>query len=246
MKTIKKIMLVSLILGGLSIVGCTKSDVDLSSGDMMTMSDEEIKTMADNSDELSDGECINDFPMEELSDFEVQALLTMREEEFLARDVYIHFYNLFDYRIFDQISQSEDKHTNAIKTLLDRYQIEYPAADHETGVFINSDLQALYNELLEMGELSGTEALKVGATIEDLDIFDLQKYFNNGVNNQDITFVFENLKRGSENHIRAFVRLLTKNNIEYTPQYISQEEFDLIISSTGNNGQGNGQKRRNW
>ena len=70
----------------------------------------------------------------------------------------------------------------------------------------------------------------MGATIEDLDISDLNEALQQ-VDNQDVTKVFTSLKRGSYNHLKAFVKLLEANGVSYQPVYISVEEFESIISS---------------
>ena len=43
--------------------------------------------------------------------------------------------------------------------------------------------------------------------------------------------VYENLLRGSRNHLRAFVKVLAKHDVTYTPQILDQEEFDGIVST---------------
>jgi rubrerythrin len=91
--------------------------------------------------------------------------------------------------------------------------------------------------LVAQGSKSEVDALKVGATIEDLDIKDLTEEINR-TNNPDIKRVYENLRNGSYNHMRAFVKALSRYGETYTPQYISQEEFEQIISSS--NGKGHG------
>lgn len=47
------------------------------------------------------------------------------------------------------------------------------------------------------------EAYKVGATIEDLDIFDLKNSLLKS-DNQDIKLVYDLLSMGSRNHMRTF------------------------------------------
>jgi hypothetical protein len=138
-----------------------------------------------------------------LSEGEVAGLLYMREEEKLAHDVYAIFYSLYGTQNFQNISQSELTHTEAVKTLIDRYGLTDPASS-EIGVFTNPDLQALYNELITLGSQSFVEALKVGAAIEEIDILDLQEYLAQ-TDKADIQTVYENLLLGSENHLRAFV-----------------------------------------
>lgn len=186
---------------------------------------------------------INSLPYQEISDTEKQALLHMREEEKLARDVYRTLYERWGLRVFSNIAASEQRHMDAVKILLLKYNIEDPVKDDSVGVFSNPEMTKLYEELVAKGLQSPADALMVGATIEDLDIYDLQKWLLK-VDNTDIVFVFSNLKKGSENHIRAFARILKNQyGITYKAQYITQEELDLILSS-GSNGPGYGRRRR--
>lgn len=180
--------------------------------------------------------CITSLPVEALSTSEIVALNTMREEELLAHDVYVLFYSLYKIPVFNNISLAETQHTEAIKTLLLKYSLPDPAVNHVAGVFVNPELQSLYTSLVAQGKASLTAALTVGATIEDLDINDLHNHIATDVDNQDILFAFGNLEKGSRNHLRAFNRLLTAKGITYTPQYISVEYFNQIISSAQETG----------
>jgi hypothetical protein len=182
---------------------------------------------------------------DELSAEESAALLYMREEEKLAHDVYVTFYAKWGLPVFQNISQSEQTHTDAVKTLLDRYGLSDPASG-AVGVFTNPDLQALYNDLVARGSQTLAEALKVGAEIEEIDILDLQERLSQ-TDNADIQQVFNNLLNGSHNHLRAFVSTLnTQTAKTYQPQYLGAEDYQTIISASmgrgGNgNGRGNGQ-----
>ena len=183
---------------------------------------------------------------DELSESEVAGLLYMREEEKLAHDVYVAFYTQYGTQNFQNISQSELTHTEAVKTLIDRYGLT-DLASSETGVFTDPDLQALYDELISRGSQSLVEALKVGAAIEEIDILDLKERLAQ-TDNADIQLVYENLIKGSENHLRTFVaKLLQQTGETYVPQYLSLEEYQTIINTEtqvgGNNlgvGGGNG------
>lgn len=174
---------------------------------------------------------IHALPKETLSEAETASLLFMREEEKLARDVYLTLYDRWSRQVFDHISESEETHTEAVLLLIDKYDLTDPAAGHAVGAFTNQDLQALYDTFVARGEASLVEALKVGAAIEEIDILDLQQALDQVVDNQDITFVYENLMKGSRNHLRAFVRNLTQLGVDYTPQYLSQDQYEAIIDS---------------
>ncbi|KYG82557.1 hypothetical protein AWN68_15015 [Roseivirga echinicomitans] len=170
-------------------------------------------------------------PVEPLSETEIDALLFMREEEKLARDVYDHLFTIWSLKIFNNISASEQSHTDAVRTLLNKYELEDPAINRPPGVFVNQELQTLYTELIQVGSVSLESALKVGAAIEEIDILDLQRELSSNVDNEDIILVFENLMKGSKNHLKSFVLNLKKQNIAYVPQYLTQEEFEVIINS---------------
>ena len=175
-------------------------------------------------------EQINNFRKEALSTDETISLLVMREEEKLAYDVYTTLYKKWGLAVFNNISSSELTHTTAVLTLLNRYNIADPVGNNAVGIFENSTLQALYNQLVAQGSISLTEAVKVGATIEDLDIFDLHEW-QKKVDNQDINFVYDNLTKGSRNHLRSFYGQVLNQNSTYKAQYITQTEFDAIIDS---------------
>jgi len=57
--------------------------------------------------------------------------------------------------------------------------------------------------------------LKSGAAIEEIDIIDLRKHLSEIAENIDITFVYENLTKGSINHLNAFVTTLSKRSINF-------------------------------
>ncbi len=174
---------------------------------------------------------IEDYPMEDVSESEAEGLAFMREEEKLARDVYITLYEQWGMRVFTNISRSEQMHTDAVAALLERYNLQDPVATDSIGVFTNTDLKALYDQLIEMGNASLIDALKVGAAIEEIDILDLQKQLDDVVDNQDIAYIYENLMRGSRNHLRAFTRNLENQGVDYAPQYLDQETYDAIVNS---------------
>jgi hypothetical protein len=108
-----------------------------------------------------------------LTEAEQSNLLFMREEEKLARDVYIHFYEKYEINIFSNISSSEQYHMDAVLVIMEKYGVEDPASD-ENGVFANPTIPELYDSLISKGDVSSVDALKASATIEDVDIRDLR------------------------------------------------------------------------
>ncbi|ANF23423.1 DUF2202 domain-containing protein [Thermococcus piezophilus] len=173
----------------------------------------------------------------DLSQEEIDGLLWMREEEKLARDVYLTFYEMYGLPIFYNIAQSEQTHTDTVLVLIEKYNLTDPATD-EIGVFTNPELQALYDQLVEMGSQGLVDALKVGALIEETDIADLEEWTEK-TDNADIIQVYESLKAGSKNHLRGFVSVLANYGVTYEPQVISENYYQEVISSANSHGFGN-------
>ena len=149
----------------------------------------------------------------DLSEVEAEGLSFMREEEKLARDVYLTLYEQWGIRIFQNIAGAEETHMSAVADLLERYGLPDPAADTAVGVFTNPELQALYDQLIEDGSQSLADALRVGALVEEVDIIDLETYIAQ-TDNEDVLLVYQNLLKGSYNHLRAFTSTLEKQTGE--------------------------------
>jgi hypothetical protein len=139
----------------------------------------------------------------QLTELEELNITYMREEEKLARDVYLVMYDLWGANIFANISDSEQRHMDAIKNLITRYGLTDPVVDDTVGQFTNPELKELYDDLIEDGEVSLEEALKVGVAIEELDIADLKQALAE-TDKKNIERVFQNLLNGSNNHLDAF------------------------------------------
>ncbi len=177
-------------------------------------------------------------PVDPLSEAEREGILYVREEEKLAHDVYTVLYEKWGLQIFANIAASETTHMAAMKLLIDRYGLDDPATE-ELGVFTNPKLQKLYDDLVAKGTKSLIDALEVGGIIEEVDIVDIQGYLK-AVDNEDIKLVYENLLKGSRNHLRAFVSTLERYGVTYEPQFLSQEEYQGIVTSPMERGSGGG------
>ncbi len=228
----------------LSANGCAKDEASALSDDNAAAKAAMIDyTITDLFDATSQT-LIDSLPDDSISQTESDILIFMREEELLAQDVYTALSALYTKPIFRNITKSEAVHTEAIKALLDKYLIADPAVNHVAGVFVNTDLQNLYTLLVAKGSVSLMEGLIVGATIEDLDIYDLKR-LGAETDNEDILLVFANLERGSRNHLRSFYANIVLYKGVYVPQYLSQEEFDGIVNTPHEFGSASGSCFRN-
>ena len=176
----------------------------------------------------SDSDEIEDINTE-LSKQEIEDLQFLKEEEKLARDVYLYSYDLYGQKIFKNISNSEQSHMNSVTVILNKYGIE-DLSLVDRGEFSNVVLQGLYDDLTNLASKSLEDALVVGATIEDLDIKDLDNFILN-TTHEDVESMYVILNCGSRNHMRAYSNNLEKIDVDYNPQFISLDDYNSIINS---------------
>ena len=225
----KKILMISVLLASLPLsVACNSlsTNENLSAAPIVQEENQPVEETSTVSTILNGS----------LSDQEIDDLRYMREEEKLAHDVYVAFYERWGLNVFQNIASSEQTHTNSVQLMLDSYGIADPTIGLEAGQFNNTDLQALYDQLVAQGSQSLADALKVGAAIEEIDILDLMDTIEH-TSQADILRVYENLLKGSYNHLRAFTSSLSQQTGEtYQPQYLTAEEYQTIIDGSMGNG----------
>lgn len=187
-------------------------------------------------------------------DFNEQAhLVFMREEEKVARDVYIQLSMLYpESRVFGKIDDSEQRHTNAVRDKLEYYGIDDPNTNDNVGVFTGEEFGEYftekYTDLVSRAETSELEALYVGAYIEEVDLHDINLcpdeivHQDNGIDdelscgkiytdNPDIKQLYNSLLNGSDSHLKAYVRNIEKfiGEGNYHAQVLSQNEVNAIL-----------------
>jgi len=146
----------------------------------------------------------------DLSEEEEEALYYQYREEKLARDIYNYFDSLYNEDVFENIADSEQTHMDAVKILLDRYDLDVP-----TGY---GELEDEYDALKSEGEESLKKALEVGVKIEILDIEDIVDTLTE-TDNDDIKVIFTNIGSASYNHLRGFLLALDNNGYETDIDY---------------------------
>ena len=111
-------------------------------------------------------------------------MIFMREEEKLARDVYLTLGDMYpNASVFNQIAEgSEQQHTDTMRDKLAQYGIADPNPDTNNlpgsiGVFTGADYGSYFDEkfsyLVAAASNSELDALYVGAFIEELDMHDI-------------------------------------------------------------------------
>jgi len=157
---------------------------------------------------------------------DVQGMRFIWEEEKTARDLYISFYKQTNQSIFADLIGSEQNHMDQVKSIMDRYGVSTPVPDQ--GALENQTLIQMYDDLLSRGSRSDQDALMAAATFEEISIMDLQKEINT-TENQEAIAVYQGLLAGSRKHLRSYVSDLKEQGIVYTPQYLSEAEFDGVM-----------------
>jgi len=173
---------------------------------------------------------LNSLPLEILDPGEVAAIRYMRQEEKFARDVYLALHGMWGQRVFANIAAAEQQHMDLVLWLVNRYGIVDPIPGEIEGVFEEPAFGILYQFCLSYGSQSIENAMFLGAAIEDLDLFDLQNDLAQS-DNSDIDTVYQNLAKGSRNHLRSFSAQLDALSVPYSAIFLSQAEIDAITTS---------------
>ena len=164
-----------------------------------------------------------------LTQEEIDALIHMREEEKLARDIYTTLGKTTPSAVFENIPRSEQSHMDAFDQLLDRYEIPDPVTDESAiGVFTDPFFTSLFTELKEKGQQSDKDAFEVGAMVEDLNMANLIKY-NKMTDKPDLKLAYDTLLAQSKNHMSAFVRQLDSLGYSFEPEHISTEQLSIAV-----------------
>jgi len=186
---------------------------------------------------------------------EASHLTFMREEEKLARDVYLTLADLYpDQRVFNQIAtRAEQTHTDTMRDKLDQFNLHDPNPNtnelpSSIGVFTGDEWGWYFTEkfalLTAKGEVSELDALYVGAFIEELDMHDIvvcpQVMIDRGFSSpcgleytdeRSLQTAYSALVSGSESHLRAYVGQIEAfiGVGNYVAQYLTQAEVDAIL-----------------
>lgn len=164
-----------------------------------------------------------------LTPAETADLRFMREEEKLARDVYLQLFDQWATQPFANVASSEQSHMDAMLRLLRRYQLADPAAGKTIGEFNDSTLQALHDNLMALGSASELAALKVGGFIEEADMRDIAAAMDRS-QQADIDQTYARLLCGSRNHLRAYAAAVSLTSATgYVAQVLNQPEVDATV-----------------
>jgi hypothetical protein len=147
----------------------------------------------------------------DLSPEEIAGLIYMRQEEKVAHDVYTVLGQSWNLNLLTNIASSEQSHMDAVKKMINKYQLEDPVTDETVGVFTDPVFQTMYDDLVMQGQQSVSETMLVGEAIETKDIEDLNTYML-VTDNNDILKMYGRLLAASQRHLSSFT-------VHITPAY---------------------------
>lgn len=173
------------------------------------------------------------FSYSQYTDEEKNVLLFTLQEEKAAFDFYKEMFAKYNEKVFENTMNAEQIHRQHVLEILNEVGIK--ANEESPGEFSIKDVKNLYNEMMIIGGYSFIDALRASARYEEQDISDLKKFYSKA-ENEKIKNLFQCLEKASQNHLRAFVKNLKNEGIQYNPNVLSSEEYMEIINSKNQKG----------
>ncbi len=190
-----------------------------------------------------------------LDNIEASHLTFMREEEKLARDVYLTLAELYpNQQVFNKIATtSEQTHTDTMRDKLSQFNLADPNPETNNlpaslGIFTGAEWGWYFTEkyiaLTEKAKSNELAALYVGAYIEELDMQDIaicpQVMIDHGFTSpcgleytdaKALINAYRSLISGSQSHLRSYVGQIEAviGTGNYKAQYLSQSQVDEIL-----------------
>lgn len=166
-----------------------------------------------------------------LSGAQIAALQHMREEEKLARDIYLYFDARWGNRVFANIAASEQVHMDLVLRFLQAYGLPDPASSI-AGTFADASLQQLYGQLTAQGAHSLLEALRAAAWVEETDIRDL-RLAGDAAADSALRQMYLNLTSASYSHLNAVAGQIEMLGGTYGAQVLDAADVAAILSGSG-------------
>lgn len=143
-----------------------------------------------------------------------EKLQLTREEERMARDLYAALAEAHtDARPMSTITNSEERHHDAVGALLDRYGVSDPSAGRSAGSYAFPEIQKLYDAWYAKGKTSLNAAYQVGVELEKWDIAALQKDVA-ATSQADVKQLYTTLLTASQHHLSAYEAAVSGRPLE--------------------------------
>lgn len=158
-----------------------------------------------------------------------ESLKYLYESILMTGEILRNSYEKWGVPEFNNVSRTEFSRVDTIMTIMDEYNIKDPAVHHQTGIYFNPEIQQWHNENLGNAVSSYDDALVTAIRIEEKIIYDIQQHTTKGISNNDIRILYTKLNAGAANHLKIFYQLLMNRGKTYSPEYLSQPEFEKLL-----------------
>lgn len=174
---------------------------------------------------------IDDIPKQDLSVHEAVSVLYIHDKELLSYRINYMMSEYWSLTNFGYRVASEENHLNLIHLLMERYKISDFVTHAENDRFLDPLLNEHAVLLTVYGSQSLVDGLIAVASIEENTILEIELLMQHITENEDIELVFKHLSLASRNHLRSFVNAMSILEHSYEPAYMSEQQFQSIISS---------------
>jgi hypothetical protein len=171
-------------------------------------------------------------PAESMSADESAGVLYTYEGQRLARDLHSVLGELWQAPIFEDAESDSDLAVQAAALLLPRAGVTPPP--QHPGSYTDPQLSELYVELTSEGSASMVSALEASATLEELNIIDIQTQLSK-TDKADLQLVYRHLIEAGGHELWSFTRGIERfGGQPYQPRYLTPEGYADILATAGN------------
>ena len=151
------------------------------------------------------------------------------ESILMTGEIFRNSYEKWGIPEFNNVSRKEFSSLDSIRTILDKYKIKNPAANHHAGIYFNPQIQLWHNENLSKAIFSYDDALVTAIRLEEKIIYDIQQHSTKEITNNDLRNLYTKLNASATSHLKIFYQLLMNRGGSFSPEYLSQPEFEKLL-----------------
>lgn len=177
MKTVKFYALLGTVLVALLFAGCSKDKEDI----------------------------VPDTPTTNLNDAEKAGLLEMIEIEKLHHDVYLLMAENNKCPLFDELCTCDKNFMTDLSAKIEKYNLENPLKERESGIYADYKLQAKYNEFLSISDARLQEFLAFARQLEEKAVAQVESHIAQVDGNEDIAEIYSNILEQSKCQLQTIV-----------------------------------------
>ncbi len=161
-------------------------------------------------------------------DFNKSLLFKMYQEEKMSYDLLGEFYERWQLDIFNNLRSRDQKHVWCVDKVIIKYGYINDVKS-EDGLYKDSRIQKLYNELSVKGCISDLSALEAAAIIKERSISELRERIQTQSDPYIVKVIFL-MEQASQKQFRALVESIKLSGSDYTPVYLTDDEYNNIVA----------------